>query len=248
VPEPLILHQTTLSPFTPLGAKGVGEGNCMSTPVCIANAVADALGVADVTLPLSPARLAPHVHGVEAARVRGAAAAVMGARSLSGKGSVCVEASREAVWAMLLDPDALAGMIPGVHSVQRVSETQFRAEVTLGVGPVQGRYRVEVRLSDLEVPRSVTMTGTADGALGFGEARGVVTLADEGGVTRVGWRYEAAIGGKVASIGGRLLDGAARVIIGRFFAALAVRAGGGGTPRGWWRRLGGWLRGLWWRR
>ena len=247
VPEPLILHCVTLSPFTPLGAKGVGEGNCMSTPVCIANAVADALGVADVTLPLSPARLAPHVHGVEAARVRGAAAAV-GGRALSGEGSVLVEAPRGVVWAMLLDPDALAGMIPGVHSVQRVSETQFRAEVTLGVGPVQGRYRVEVRLSDLEVPRSITLRGTADGALGFGEARGVVTLVDERGVTRVGWRYEAAIGGKVASIGGRLLDGAARVIIGRFFAALAVRAGGGGTPRGWWRRLGGWLRGLWRRR
>ena len=248
VPEPLILHCVTLSPFTPLGTKGVGEGNCMSTPVCIANAVADALGLADVTLPLSPARLAPRVHGVEAARVRGAAAAV-GARALSGKGSVCVAASREAVWAMLLDPDALAGMIPGVHTVQRVSDTQFRAEVTLGVGPVQGRYRVEVRLSDLEVPRSITLSGTADGALGFGQARGVVTLSDEGGVTRVGWHYDAAIGGKVASIGGRLLDGAARVIIGRFFAALAVRAGGGGTPRGWWRRLGGRLRGLvGWRR
>jgi 2-furoyl-CoA dehydrogenase large subunit len=220
----------------------------MSTPVCIANAVADALGLADVTLPLSPARLAPGVHGVEAARVRGATPAV-GARALSGKGSVCVAASREAVWAMLLDPDALAGMIPGVHTVQRVSDTQFRAEVTLGVGPVQGRYRVEVRLSDLEVPRSITLSGTADGALGFGQARGVVTLSDEGGVTRVGWHYDAAIGGKVASIGGRLLDGAARVIIGRFFAALAVRAGGGGTPRGWWRRLGGRLRGLvGWRR
>ena len=51
-PEPLILHHETPSPFTPLGAKGVGEGNCMSTPVCIANAVADALGVEDIRLPL----------------------------------------------------------------------------------------------------------------------------------------------------------------------------------------------------
>jgi len=100
-------------------------------------------------------------------------------------------------------------------------------------------------LSDLEPPRSVTLSGSADGALGFGEARGVVTLTEEGGATRVAWRYDAAIGGKVASIGGRLLDGAARVIIGRFFAALAVRAGGDDSRRG----LGGWLRGLlWWRR
>jgi 2-furoyl-CoA dehydrogenase large subunit len=58
VPAPVILHVESPSPFTPLGAKGVGEGNCMSTPVCIANAVADALGVADIDLPLKPAKLA----------------------------------------------------------------------------------------------------------------------------------------------------------------------------------------------
>jgi 2-furoyl-CoA dehydrogenase large subunit len=57
VPEPLILHRETPSPVTPLGAKGVGEGNSMSTPVCLANAVADALGVADLTLPLTPAKI-----------------------------------------------------------------------------------------------------------------------------------------------------------------------------------------------
>ena len=59
VPEPVILHIETPSPFTPLGAKGVGEGNCMSTPVCIANAVADALGVEAIDLPLTPKRLLP---------------------------------------------------------------------------------------------------------------------------------------------------------------------------------------------
>jgi 2-furoyl-CoA dehydrogenase large subunit len=58
VPAPVILHFESLSPFTPLGAKGVGEGNCMSTPVCVANAVADALGVAEIDLPLTPAKLA----------------------------------------------------------------------------------------------------------------------------------------------------------------------------------------------
>jgi 2-furoyl-CoA dehydrogenase large subunit len=57
VPEPVILHRESPSPVTPLGAKGVGEGNSMSTPVCLANAVADALGVADLTLPLTPAKI-----------------------------------------------------------------------------------------------------------------------------------------------------------------------------------------------
>ena len=58
VPAPLILHFESPSPFTPLGAKGVGEGNCMSTPVCITNGVADALGVTEIDLPLTPAKLA----------------------------------------------------------------------------------------------------------------------------------------------------------------------------------------------
>ena len=57
IPELEILHQQTPSPVTPLGAKGVAEGNSMSTPVCIANAVADALGVAEVSLPLTPERV-----------------------------------------------------------------------------------------------------------------------------------------------------------------------------------------------
>ena len=65
VPTPLILHIETPSPYTPLGAKGVGEGNCMSTPVCLANAVADALGLASVDLPMTPAKLAAHIHGAE---------------------------------------------------------------------------------------------------------------------------------------------------------------------------------------
>jgi 2-furoyl-CoA dehydrogenase large subunit len=58
IPVPQILHMETLSPVMPLGAKGVAEGNAMGTPVCIANAVADALGVTDVTLPLTLARVA----------------------------------------------------------------------------------------------------------------------------------------------------------------------------------------------
>jgi 2-furoyl-CoA dehydrogenase large subunit len=63
VPAPLILHIETPSPFTPLGTKGVGEGNCMSTPVCLGNAVADALGIAAIDLPLTPAKIAAHLHG-----------------------------------------------------------------------------------------------------------------------------------------------------------------------------------------
>jgi 2-furoyl-CoA dehydrogenase large subunit len=231
VPDPIILHIETPSPFTPLGAKGVGEGNCMSTPVCIANAVADALGAADLELPMVPAKLAHLVRGVETAPPAGRAVGEnkkgKGDRRLRGEGEAKVGAPAQRVWDMLLDPATLQAVIPGCQNVERLSDTHFRADVTLGIGPVKGRYRADVRLSDLDPPRAVTLGGSAEGALGFGSGEGRITLVPTGnGGTTIRYVYEAAIGGKVASIGGRLLDGAARVIISQFFAALARKAGG----------------------
>ncbi len=249
VPDIEILHIESPSPFTPLGAKGVGEGNCMSTPVCIANAVADALGVAEIDLPLTPAKLSAFAFGDERPPPQGAVHARSvgpGARTLRGSGEARVGASMDDVWSMLLDPDALASIIPGAHAVQRLSPTHFRADVTLGVGPVRGRYRAEIRLSDLDPPRGATFSGAASGALGGGDGTGHITLAsDADGRTRVAYTYEAAISGKLASVGGRLLDGAARVVIGQFFAALARKAGDRAVPRSLLARL---LALLGWRR
>ena len=231
VPAPQIIHMETPSPFTPLGAKGVGEGNCMSTPVCIANAVADALGTADLTLPLVPAKLAELLRGSEQEPPHGASPAAPpreGDRRLHGEGSASVNQAPEQVWAMLLNPQTLRAVVPGCRRVEMVSDTHFRADVTLGIGPVSGRYLANVKLFDLDPPRAVTLRGSAEGALGFGSAEGRITLEPDGkGGTKLHYSYDAAIGGKVASIGGRLLDGATRVIIGQFFAALAREAGGG---------------------
>ncbi len=227
-----ILHHESPSPFTPLGAKGVGEGNCMSTPVCIANAVADALGIADITLPILPAKLAEHVHGKEpeprnppAAKVK-SVSGKPGERMLTGQGKAVVKAPRQKIWDMLLDPQALMSIIPGAHGVEKVSHTEFRADVTLGIGPVKGRYSAAISLSELNEPASVTLSGGTEGALGSGHGSGRVTLTEDGGKTTIAYTYEAAVGGKVASIGGRLLDGAARVVIGQFFDALAHKASG----------------------
>jgi 2-furoyl-CoA dehydrogenase large subunit len=254
IPEPFIIHMETPSPFTPLGAKGVGEGNCMSTPVCIANAVADALNEKNIELPLVPAKLAALIHGEEVASPSGAPsqprAGDPAGRSLHGEGRATVNAPPTVVWAMLLDPNTLQAVIPGCHGVEKISATHFSAEVTIGIGPVKGRYRAEVKLSDLDPPYAVTLSGSAEGGLGFGGGEGRITLKrDAGGGTILHYAYDAAIGGKVASIGGRLLDGAARVIIGQFFAALARHAGGGAaSPDGLVSRWATKLRGMFGRR
>ena len=238
MPAPIILHHETLSPFTPLGAKGVGEGNCMSTPVCIANAVADALGLSEVTLPLLASRLAEHLFPTRARAGAGQAAAA----GETGRADIVRRGGGDCRCDTGTDMGDAAGPggagVPGARRapVEKHAETGFRAEVTLGIGPVKGTYRAAIDLSDLAAPESMTLTGSAEGALGFGRGTGHVTLTEQApGHTRIAYRYEAAIGGKVASIGGRLLDGAARVIIGRFFEALGAHASG--------RRVG--IDGLW---
>ena len=131
---------------------------------------------------------------------------------------------------MLLDANVLASLIPGSHSVRKLSDTHFQAEVTLGVGPVKGRYKADVKLSDLDPPHGTTLTGLVTGTLGSGAGSGRITLAPDGErETVIAYTYEASVGGKIAAVGGRLLEGASRVIIGQFFAALARKGGGGGT-------------------
>jgi 2-furoyl-CoA dehydrogenase large subunit len=229
VPTPLILHYESPSPFTPLGAKGVGEGNCMSTPVCVANAVADALGLMEVNLPLTPAKLAAHIHpeeGPPPARIAQSPKPKDG-RALYGSGEAEIAAAPERIWQMLLDPATLAAIIPGADDVQKVSDTEFRADVTLGIGPVKGRYRAVITLSDLDPPRAVTLSGQATGLLGSGRGTGNIQLRPiDDNRTALTYDYDAEIGGKVASVGGRLLDGAARFVIRQFFEALSCQLGG----------------------
>jgi 2-furoyl-CoA dehydrogenase large subunit len=226
VVEPIIVHTQSPSPFTPLGSKGVGEGNAMSTPVCVANAVADALGVAAIDLPLTPAKLAALLQPAEVEPGgRGDTPPVGIGRARRGTGQVIIPGDPQAVFATLLDVAVLGTLIPGCQGIERTSPTQFRAEVLIGIGPVKGRYQVDLSLSDLEPPHAVTLTGSAIGALGFGRGHGRILLAEDAGGTRLQYEYTAHIGGKLAAVGDRLLDGATRLLIGQFFSALRRRRG-----------------------
>ncbi|HXZ01073.1 MAG TPA: molybdopterin cofactor-binding domain-containing protein [Stellaceae bacterium] len=236
VPEPLILHLETPSPVTPLGAKGVGEGNCMSTPVCLANAVADALGVDDIALPMTPARLMALIEPEEPAPAAPPLAPPAAGKGLSGSGVLSVPAPPEEIWSMLLDPKALAALLPGCEALERTGENAYHARLRIGIGPVRGRYEAKVRLFDLEPPRALRLRGEGIGALGSASGEGAIALAPEGTGTRVSYRYSAAIAGKVAAVGGRMLDGAARLLIDQFFERLIARSGGA-APVPLWRRL-----------
>jgi 2-furoyl-CoA dehydrogenase large subunit len=140
----------------------------------------------------------------------------------------------------LLDPAALARVIPGCHGLERIGEHRYRAEVTLGVGFVKARYRAEIALAEIDAPRSLRLSGSGISALGAARGSGRVTLEARDGGTRLSYEYESEVSGKVAAIGARMLDGAAKVVLKQLFAQLG-RESAGGSNGGLWQRILRWL-------
>jgi 2-furoyl-CoA dehydrogenase large subunit len=234
VPDPVIVHLETPSPFTPLGAKGLGEGNNMSTPPCIANAVADALGVEDIRLPLTPSKVMaligiddPEPSRAEFREAPGGKPAVPGGgKALTAQGTVDLPATPEAIFAVLMDPTALAKVIPGCHELESTSTNQYRADVTVGVGMIKARFEAQIGLSDLDPPHRLKLAGAGISPLGSARGNGLIELTATAQGTRLSYDYEAQVSGKVAAVGGRMLEGAAKVVLRQLFESLGRQASG----------------------
>jgi 2-furoyl-CoA dehydrogenase large subunit len=148
----------------------------------------------------------------------------------------------EVVWRALLDPTILKRTIPGCHSLDLVGPNSYHADVSLGVGIIKGRFAARVALSDLDPPRAATLSGGLEGALGITVGSARVRLVPQGAGTLIEYEYSAEISGKAAAVGGRMIDGATKVLINQFFQRLVAEMTGGAAPAGqakqsWWRRL-----------
>jgi 2-furoyl-CoA dehydrogenase large subunit len=141
---------------------------------------------------------------------------------ISGQGSTVVRATPQKVWSALLDETKLREAIPGCRSLERVSENAFTATVVLGVGPVTGVFDAEVGLFDLDEPRSALLKGRLSGSLGAASGTGRLTLVPRGQDCRIDHQYDIHLSGRVAMIGGRMLDGAARQLINAFLRRFVV--------------------------
>jgi len=246
VPHIEIGHVETPSPVNVLGAKGMGDGSSMLTPAAITNAVADALGRDDISLPLNLRRLWAFANGHDPiAKARSTVSPTRTAGSarsdaLTGRGEVTLSAPVEEVWRRLLDPRELAAIIPGCRNLTQDGPDRYSAEVVIGVAGIRGTYRVQINLRDKMEKTSLRLVGKAFGPLGFGSGSGFVILRPEaGGHTQLEYRYEAEIGGKVAAVGQRMLGSVIRYLIAQFFHSLERRIGPADRPRwwNWWSRL-----------
>lgn len=139
-------------------------------------------------------------------------------------GEYVIAAARPAVWAALNDAAVLQRCIPGCEELEKLSDTELTAKAKVKIGPVAARFTGRVTLSEIDAPNGYRITGEGQGGVaGFGKGGAVVKLEEtaEGG-TRLTYVAEASVGGKLAQIGSRLVQGAAKKMADDFFAAFAA--------------------------
>ena len=143
------------------------------------------------------------------------------------KGEYRIAASREKVFAALNDAAILQACIPGCESLEKTSDTEMKAKVRMRIGPVSASFTGKVTLSDLDPPNGYKISGEGQGgAAGFAKGGAVVTLKEDGADTVLNYNVDAQVGGKIAQVGARLIDGTARKLADEFFSKFTATVGG----------------------
>jgi carbon monoxide dehydrogenase subunit G len=138
------------------------------------------------------------------------------------RGEYQIGSARETVWEALNDPEVLKRCIPGCESLEKESDTDFKAKVTVAIGPVKAKFNTRISLQDLIPPESYTLTGESKaGAAGFGRGAAKVKLVEYDGGTLLSYEADFKVGGKLAQVGSRLVLGATRKVADEFFGAFS---------------------------
>lgn len=139
------------------------------------------------------------------------------------KGRYLIPASPQKVWNSLNDPQVLRQCVPGCQRMDKTDDTHFAAAAVLKVGPVKATFNANIALENLDPPRRCILKGEGQGGVaGFARGEAEVVLTPEEGGTALAYTAQAQIGGKLAQIGQRLIDGAAKQIADDFFVRFAA--------------------------
>ena len=148
-------------------------------------------------------------------------------------GETTLPADRPKVWALLNDPEVLKSCIPGCESLEKSGDNGFAAVVKTKIGPVSATFRGKVELSDIVPLTGYTIKGEGEGGVaGFAKGGAKVSLADAPGGTLLSYDVEAHVGGKIAQLGARLIDGVAKNMADKFFASFAAIASASASAAG----------------
>lgn len=140
------------------------------------------------------------------------------------QGERLIPAPPDATWAALNDPDTLKACIAGCETLERVADEEFIATMAMRIGPVNARFKGRLKLENVVPPVSYTIAFDGQGGVaGFGKGAADVRLAPEATGTRLTYAARAQVGGKLAQVGSRLIEGAAAKITDDFFAAFEAR-------------------------
>ncbi|WP_211100685.1 CoxG family protein [Acuticoccus sediminis] len=143
---------------------------------------------------------------------------------LRSSGSTVVPVRRQRLWDIIMDEARLSAAIPGAETLHRVEgedDRTYAADVSIGVGPIKGTWRVTARFAEEIEPSHIVLFGGANGPLGKSFGEGWIDFEPVEGGTRVSYSYAILISGMVAKVGGRLIDGAADRLIDKFYERLA---------------------------
>ncbi len=139
-------------------------------------------------------------------------------------GEQLIPLSQQATWDALNDTAVLKDCIPGCDSIDRQSDSEFLLTMTAKVGPVSAKFKGRMLLVEVDAPNAYTLNFEGQGGVaGFAKGEARVQLTPEGEVTKLGYGVKANIGGKLAQVGARLIDGVAKKMAEQFFAAFTKR-------------------------
>jgi carbon monoxide dehydrogenase subunit G len=133
------------------------------------------------------------------------------------QGSYSVRAPRERVWDALSDPEALRRCTPGCKQLTAVADGTYDAVLEIGIGSIKGRFSGKIEIADRVAGSQYRLAVSAGGSAGFLNAEGVVDLKDAGGDTLIEYSGQAQVGGAIASVGQRMVEGVAKRLVGQFF-------------------------------
>lgn len=128
------------------------------------------------------------------------------------EGTYTFDAPQKVVWDALMDPEVLAKVMPGCEKLEEIEENKYQGVLKIKVGPVQGKFQGVITLSDVNAPDTYTLNVDGKGAPGFMKATGNVKLNSEGNSTVMQYDGTAQVGGRIASVGQRLLDSTAKAL------------------------------------